>query len=353
MPTLFLHVGAGKTGTSALQVAFAQNIEELKAAGVVYPADASTRDAAQGQITSGNGFYIARHVSVKRGTLAPFYSYWAKRQLNSALRSRQNLLYSSEYFQTLKMHRLNRLVEHAKKAGYETKIIYYVRSIAGHAASVYSQTLKRQKSTLTFGEFLEQRYRVPFLPFIERANEAAGRNNVLVYNFDAVRTDLFAHFLQNILTIDASKFHFVNPKSVNRSLGAFEAEFLRYLNGFFKVQHQAQFVSDALIYAHEDSQSEFTISPAELNFLKQRYASTVEALNEYVIGEKVWLCASSITEAERPKIVLNEFERSVLTIMARLIPQKLSILDRLRKIMPPLPRYFSRRIALGNCKQRS
>ncbi len=327
MPTLFLHMGAGKTGTSALQVAFAQNTKELERVGILYPSDASVDDAELGKITSGNGLTLARYANPDSSVLNQIQLIGGQRAFDRALKTQSNLLYSSEFFQNFKTEPLKALVERAAKADYKTKIIFYIRSIAGHAASVYSQTIKRQKSEMSFIEFLEKRYKNHFLQFIQRANEVVDRKNLLIYNFDAARTNIFAHFLQEALSIEISKHNFIYPKNVNRSLSAFEMEFMRYLNARFEKRYQSAFVSDALIYAHSEVETEFTITSREMAFLRAQYGATIDALNEYVIGEKLLLCDSSVTEAERPEIHLNEFERSVLSIVAKLVPMRPALAD--------------------------
>jgi len=320
MPTLFLHMGAGKTGTSALQVAFAQNIAELRKRGILYPADASTDKAKLGKITSGNGFNLARYLDSKRYAVEQADLDSISRAFDKALMSKENVLYSSEFFEPFTVARLRDLIERSARSGYKTKIVYYVRSIAGHAASVYSLTVKRQKSELSFEEFLKEKYRNPFLSFIERANLAAGRENVLIYNFDSVRTNLFAHFLQKVLGVDIKNASFTYPKNVNRSLNAFEVELMRYLNARFEKPHQAAFASDALIYGDDTVQPDFTITPMELDLLRSQYGTVVDLLNEHIIGDKILFCDSSVVEGERPQIQLTEFERSILSIVARLIP---------------------------------
>ena len=52
---LFLHIGHGKTGTSAIQSSLAIASERLAALGIEYPIDTKLRDrASQLEITSGN-----------------------------------------------------------------------------------------------------------------------------------------------------------------------------------------------------------------------------------------------------------------------------------------------------------
>src|SRR4051812_3351159 len=105
----------------------------------------------------------------------------------------------------------------------------------------------RQKSERSFLEFFPKRYKNHFLKFIQRKTEVIDLNNLLIYNFDAARKNIFGHFLAEALSIDSSKHNFSYPKSVNRSLSAFQMEFMRYLNAQFEKRYQSAFVSDALI----------------------------------------------------------------------------------------------------------
>ncbi|RFU12431.1 hypothetical protein DZD18_12020 [Rhodobacteraceae bacterium W635] len=71
MPTVFLHCGAPKTGTSYLQVLFARHAQDLQAEGIHYPLKAFTEGASDGRITSGNGILMANYL---RPSLPPFIS---------------------------------------------------------------------------------------------------------------------------------------------------------------------------------------------------------------------------------------------------------------------------------------
>src|SRR5580692_10729513 len=53
--TVYFHIGAAKTGTSAIQVGLARNRDALAKHGVIYPKSRSDALAVQGLITSGNG----------------------------------------------------------------------------------------------------------------------------------------------------------------------------------------------------------------------------------------------------------------------------------------------------------
>lgn len=60
---LHLHVGAGKTGTSALQAAFVRNRDWLAGHGIDYPPSPWDEAAANHKITSGNGMGLAKFLN--------------------------------------------------------------------------------------------------------------------------------------------------------------------------------------------------------------------------------------------------------------------------------------------------
>ena len=63
MARLFLHGGAPKTGTSAIQVLLARHAEALAERGVVYPEGHLFEAARRGQVTAGNGLAMANYLN--------------------------------------------------------------------------------------------------------------------------------------------------------------------------------------------------------------------------------------------------------------------------------------------------
>jgi hypothetical protein len=92
MPCLFLHIGLPKTGTSALQVFLASNIEALSRNNIEYPW-ARAVVASEQRITSGNGARVA-----KTAFTAQEGAEVALQQLNRVLSKGGSVLLSSEFF---------------------------------------------------------------------------------------------------------------------------------------------------------------------------------------------------------------------------------------------------------------
>ena len=155
MPTIFIHTGAGKTGTSYLQVLFARYRDELAAGGVLYPEDQSLRDAQKGKITSGNGVIMANYlrphlphqIKDKEAFLGEFGHV-----LETA--AGKDILYSSEFINFPDNERSKNVREAIDRAGYTPRLIFFVRDIGAAALSVYSQEIKRSGETRLFSEFL-------------------------------------------------------------------------------------------------------------------------------------------------------------------------------------------------------
>jgi len=320
MPVLFLHIGAGKTGTSALQVAFARNAWLLRQRGTFYPG--RNEPAATGRITSGNGTMLVSH-------LVPDLKLPAagKRDIVTVLRetlkraSGKNVLYSSELLQRFDLARMTQVVEAARSEDFTVRIAYYVRSIAGQAYSAYVQNIKRHKCTRRFREFLTT-YKNDFLSTIERSVAAVGRNNVRVRNYDTVRKDLFEDFRRNVLEIQpAADVGFINPGMINRTLTPHETEFVRRMNERFESGRQSTLLSDALIYSAPESERRVIITEEEKAALETRYGKDIEPINSYIDGAGIRLIGEGIEIGERPAIEFSNFEHRLMDALTLLLPQ--------------------------------
>src|SRR4051794_33456059 len=147
MPTLFLHAGAPKTGTSFLQVLFARYAEDLELAGIIYPRGHRFDDAKAGKITSGNGVEMAKYILPRLPHDIPDKAAFLERFRSQLANARgKNVLYSSEYL-TFEGKRAKDIADTARDAGYAVRVIYFVRSLAPAALSAYSQLLKRNGET--------------------------------------------------------------------------------------------------------------------------------------------------------------------------------------------------------------
>lgn len=312
MPTLFLHAGAPKTGTSYLQVLFARYAHELNEAGILYPKGLMFEAAQAGRITSGNGVemanYIRPHLPHAIEDKDAFYDAFVA-QLAGA--EGKDLLYSSEWL-VLKGERAVAIADAAKAAGYDTKVIYFVRDISTAAYSVYSQEVKRNGETRTFFEFLktwDPHYRAS----ITHAVEAVGEENLIVLNYE----EHAAHLAEVVFgTILKAGFVPEDTGVVNRSLSAKETELLRLMNmNAPKNPRFSTFVSDALMYIDGNRES-FAVTGEEAAFLEKRFSVAVEFVNRFVNGRPTVICADTVET--RPDVAVNDFERAMVAIVGKI-----------------------------------
>jgi len=229
----------------------------------------------------------------------------------------RSVLYSSEFLHSFDPERMRRVVEIATAEGYDTKIIYYVRSIAGHAYSAYIQAIKRHKFAGDFLSYLDK-YNNRFATVIAKAKSVVGRRNLMVRNYDAARGDIVGDFL-GALGIPADGLD--KTGEVNRSLTAYEAEFLRHMNAHLADRYQSSRLSDALmINASPNIKRHAVISAAEKAILEERCGGDIETINSHISGPGIGLMDSGITVSDRPAVEFSEFERCVIAILAELTP---------------------------------
>jgi hypothetical protein len=321
VPVLFLHIGASKTGTSALQAAFASNAKALADHGIVYPSSRSNAAAAAGKITSGNGLALATYLdpslNLKSGVKDVLGNF------TQALRSAEgkHVLYSSEMLARFRVARMRSILEIASAEGFSVSIVFYVRSIAGHAYSTYIQKLKRTRYTGSFGDFLEI-YDNTFMDTIKRAERTVSRDRLVVRNYDTARKDLFRDFVESVLSIDYSKAGFAEVSVVNRSLSFYEVEFMRCMNDHLQEAFQSAFASDAIIYAAPDVGQAMVLSAEEKKRLADEYGNDLEWINRYVGNGPIDIVGDDVEIGDRPVVQFTEFERCMISLVARLIPTR-------------------------------
>jgi hypothetical protein len=142
MPCLFLHIGLPKTGTSALQVFLASNIEALSRNNITYPW-ARAVVATEQRITSGNGAVLA-----KTAFTAKENGEVTLRQLNHVMSEGRSVLLSSEFFADWRRDRVSKLYELASRSGFQTKMIVYLREQSEYIVTSYFQMLKRRPGVI-------------------------------------------------------------------------------------------------------------------------------------------------------------------------------------------------------------
>lgn len=318
MPELIIHAGAGKTGTSLLQVLFARHAEELERAGIIYPRGDLFDEAVAGGITSGNGMAMANYIRSdlpedwrdKRTFLEHF-----TRELSSAARQGNHVLYSSEFLAFEPGEKSDSIAATAARHNFTPRFIYFVRDVDSAAFSVYSQCVKRHGETRSFPEFLDT-WRSMDRTRIEEAVNLFGAERVEVYNYSEKREELVEFFFRNLLRCD-----FVPSEipTVNRSLSGKETEFLRYMNAALGNNDAlGTFVSDALMeFAKETKSEPMLLTKEEADLLESRSRSDLAYINRLIIGRP---CAvASTIGGRRSEAELTDIERATAAILAKIV----------------------------------
>ena len=140
MKKIYIHIGCGKTGTSALQVWLSQNNKIFFELGYYYPQVVDSIDMDY-QITSGNGVEAVK--LIKNGGSNAYFSQLASR-------AKDHILLSSEAFQSLDREQLHEIKSIFYNLGLNPVIIVYLRDIYDVLNSTYHQLVKRHMCTQTF-----------------------------------------------------------------------------------------------------------------------------------------------------------------------------------------------------------
>jgi hypothetical protein len=280
---LVLHMGMGKTGSSALQVAFVQNREQLAARGVHYPVAGSDHIAARGGVVSGNGMEILDHVAPRKNDPDEATRVLEMVRKEVAGADGGAVLYSSEFLYQYRPTRLAEMRDVISGEGATVQAVVYVRDVAGHALSSYSQVVKRSLYTESFAHFLEigeGTYALNLRPRLNRLRSTLGAENVKVLHYDGEAAALFAGFMRRVFGVtDLAGFTSALDR-VNRSLTRREVEWMRYMNRQLKNKVHARRMSDALISRPPADSSALSMTPQEVELLRQRYGEEVAWVND-------------------------------------------------------------------------
>ncbi len=203
MRRLILHVGPGRTGTSALQCMFSRSAPALLEQGVRFPAWPGMADAAAGKVTSGNGGPLVAMIAPRAATkhYTADDGMMALRLLNDE--DAMTVLYSHEALALFECERLAFLADMAVSAGFIAQAAYYTRNTNDYARSVYAQwTARGQPGNPEDWESWSRRFLPPFQRHILGLRQALGYENVFVRDYDAAKQDLFDDFCSGVLGIE-------------------------------------------------------------------------------------------------------------------------------------------------------
>ena len=324
--SLLLHLGMGKTGSSALQVALVRNRSLLASHGVSYPAHESDPIASSGGVTSGNGMRLARFLVPwlrSPGEDAEQHLHDVLSALETETTSR-NTLYSSEFLYHFEPVAMGELVRRCADVGVRVQAVVYVRDIAGHAYSEYAQRVKRALCIGSFLDFISiddvEGYDPALQTTLDGLHQLLGRDGVRVLHYDSLRDRLASHFFECVLGVStAAQFDSVD-QMVNRTLTDAEIDLMRRLNRSLASQDAGKRASDALVGLPPLGALERWITQEEADVLRERFQGQVSWVNATGVEEGQLSLMGNARIGERAgSYALDERHEHLLAWVSRLL----------------------------------
>jgi hypothetical protein len=246
---LWIHGGLPKTGTSALQVFFQQNVKQLEDnCGLHYIQHGdSLRDAEKGKITSGNAFDLAMRMGEQT---------WDVRKdkdvdvlityiLASAY---SDFLISSELFARVQPQNWQLFTDVLTEAQINTKYIFFARRQDQFLMSAYMQNVKRHGYSKPITEFVRKEYkRYSYLKYYSHTKmleSVFGEGNVFPLIYEAApkcKTGIAGLMLKKITGRESDWFEPGTP--INTSLTPGELKMMMMANKYNPRMH----FSDVLV----------------------------------------------------------------------------------------------------------
>ena len=320
--TVILHVGAGKTGTSAIQTWLARNLRRLEKHGIAYPEPPEGFDlAVEGKITTGNATPIVEYVVQRRRPRsfdeAAFFAW-----LDGVLRRpADTVLFSSETLPGGDRKRFAALKAHLEERGCRVEIIYAVRNAADHVFSRWGQMVKRHGSTLTWDQFCRDGT-VPFLRVLDSFSGIFGPDAVHVINYERHKHDIVRRMMSIVTPADLGD---TRVGRVNRSLSMREMELMRVFNTELS-RHKppavvsnrlATDLSDHFIYAADLPPMRLALTAEQFARLNETLGETVETLNRrYLPDEPILVADPKVVTGAIPPVALGEVETRLMRELA-------------------------------------
>lgn len=268
--TVFLHIGHGKTGTSAIQAFLARSHNDLKNYGWLYPHHSSFSKALQGHISCGNVAVTSRSQD------------WVS-QLRAIVRSENqyhSFIFSGESMFGHIEPLLSSFGEWEKEV--DIVVLLAVRNPLEMLASEYQQNVKRGGQFCSYAEFVEKRdflcvHTVKASRLVRRMDEQSIPYKLFNYSF--LQRGIASALLSSI-DFPISYYPPSDDLIVNRSHTASELLSVRLLNALFG-RETGMRVSDALVNQLPDLKSDMpSLDQQRTTQVVKAMSSDVEVLNQ-------------------------------------------------------------------------
>lgn len=269
--TLYLHIGGGKTGSSAIQNYLELNADVLGKYGIAYFNRINI--SSPYEITSGNG------IPLVGALLSGSRSADIETLIKSYIGDQENGICSSEMLSELKKEHFLAIIRSADKVNINIRIIMYVRDVVPYLLYAYDQRIKRHGECRPFNKWVTDFHYKHFLT-LNLITKIANNEYINVIHYETSATDLIGSFLGvlgvNILTPHNGGESIV----VNRSLCREERSAIRAINRIYGDLYSTD-ISNMLISMNNNKVSEkMALDCGMVNYLQTRFQDQVSFINQ-------------------------------------------------------------------------
>ncbi len=300
---LFLHIGHGKTGTSAVQSSLAIASEKLSKQGIRYPIQPSLRDqASQLEITSGN-WQPNPEVSLTTQLL----------EIAKNNQKNEKIILSSESLFWLIPELILNKVEWEDHI--DMHIILAVREIEEMLSSEYQQRVKRHGDAMPLKQFLRARHLIS--SHHEKAAEIIGLMSEskvpnTIINYSKHKRDISQLIFKCIGAEELYPADKMDGAIINRSLSGKELEILITINALYynKFPWISTRISDALIKSQPTIEAQrCKIDKQQLEQVYEKNDAYLQAINAFLDPREQLTTLTTLSNEITPERSLEQLNK--------------------------------------------
>jgi hypothetical protein len=216
-PILHIHIGAPKTGTSAIQAFLTLNRDAFQAAtGIYYPESKTDLRVLKGKPTAGNGAKIGRFLRSRRREGLERAVHLTERELERGVEA---LLLSSEGFWSVAPETMRAFMQRLETQ-VSFRFVFYARPQVKHVESAYLQVLGNRGFDGDASVYFDQLKSKFFIGSkLKSLQELAGRGNVTARRYDR-KSLVGGDVVDDFLDVFGARWSeaFDRPPEINTSL---------------------------------------------------------------------------------------------------------------------------------------
>lgn len=286
---LILHIGAHKTGTTALQVFFSKYASQLSQAGVDYPYIESARRVQSGRCAGNLIGLLDSMGKLKNGRICfdATFDQTIDHLIETARASEHpTVLFSGETFSKYPNEMVASLAN--RSSDLEVTVLLFVRDPFDFTVSMWKQQVKRFADTRALSQYTAETSLLRTLEmFTGFEHFSKYFNDLRLINYDYCKHDIFSTFMQ-AAGIDSSQIPALQvgqKRFANASLTHSQACLVTHINQAYGQCEFSQKLIDYLI-RHSPRRNDDFYSATVHQHLLQAYRNEINAINAHLLAEQ-------------------------------------------------------------------